>query len=76
MSKKTAASAQSDQMNQKNETSFIFALAFRFLVLKEVKSHDLRAAVKTHSLEIREPPQKYWSSMNKATCLYSLYQMK
>jgi hypothetical protein len=32
-------------------------------------NRNLRAAVRTHSLEIREPPQKYWSSMNKATCL-------
>ena len=35
---------------------------------------NLRAAVRTHSLEIREPPQKYLSSMNKATYGTFLYK--
>ena len=35
---------------------------------------NLRATVRTHSLEIREPPQKYLSSMNKATYGTFLYK--
>ncbi len=67
MSKKTALSAQSAKENRFN----LKQLRIHFICFLSVwKNDDLRAAVRTHSLEIREPPQKYWPSMKIATCLY------